>query len=291
MSDYQTTPAKTADHRSLGFFPLSVGTSLAVEGLVGIHPDLPPPSSMPLKGYDEIWVNLRTLYRNIHHACDAGVQLDITPPEMTTLLLEEMEVLPDMLKEYNGRPFKVTYYYSDYKDFQIRYPHASLRVENTNKQKLYADLLHRSMGMMKQYLKNHPDTFKLYPDKITANTTTNTLILTNIAYDLLAYKNFGKLSLLESHTGKIKPSTQFYTKYYGGRDLPTIPFMVELMQVFGDTELFSPLDIRLRKAILEIAAKREWSAVTTRARVQLGLEELQNPAHKLLMKQIFHSVV
>lgn len=288
MSEATIQQAPTPDHRTLGFFHLSIATSLAIEGIVGIHPDLPPTNKMPLKQYDDLWVNLRTLFRNIFNACDKATQEGIDPPEMTRLLLTEMETIPDMLKEYAGKPVKVTYYYSDYKNLEEKYPYAKLRSDNTTKQMVYTDLLIRSMAMMHR---DHKERFLSFPDLITTHSTTNSLIITHLAYDLLALKNFDKLTLLESHTGKTKSSSMFYTKYYGGKELSMIPFTEELLQVFGDKEMFHPMEVSLRKALIEIAKRRQWSSVTTRARIVACLAELPSALQQFEMKKIYHSLV
>ena len=63
-------PAFTLESREKGQLPISIASSLAIESALGImesdEPGYKPPASPPLLDYDAIWINLRTLFRNLH---------------------------------------------------------------------------------------------------------------------------------------------------------------------------------------------------------------------------------
>jgi hypothetical protein len=238
---------------------------------------------MPIRQFKGVWINMRTLYRNIVGAMSKDIAAQISAVEIAQILDEEMHVIPDMLREYAGYPVPVTYYFNNMNKLERKYPEAELRKDSTDKQKQYSDKLG---DVMKVMLAERRDRFKLFDDQLPGEAV-KTLVITHIAYDLLSYKNFGELVLLESHTGKIKNRTLWYSKYYQGRDLAMIPFTEELLQVFGDTETFHPLDKKLREAIIDVATKRHWHSSTSRDRIVDGIKELPNPAHVLKMKKIF----
>lgn len=279
--------ANTADGRALGFFQLSIATSLAIESAVGIHPDIPKPAVIPIRQHKELWINLRTLYRNITGAMSKDIAVQIHPVEIAQIMVEEMHIIPDMLREYTGYPVKVVYYFNNLNKLENKYPEAALRKDSTPRQQQYTQALGDVMKIM---LADVKDQFMVVNDVLPGNAA-NALIVTHVVYDLLSEKNFGSLTLLESHTGRVKPKALWYTKYYNGRDLSMIPFTEELLQVFGDHETFHPLDVNLRKAIIELATKRRWSAVTSRARIVEGINELKNPAHVLKLKQIYKVLI
>jgi hypothetical protein len=285
MQETVVNYANTADGRALGFFPLSIATSLAIESAVGIHPDMPQPRDMPppITQYKSIWINMRTLYRNIVGAMSKDVAAAISAVEIAEILDEEMRVIPDMLREYAGYPIKVQYYFNNLKKIENKYREADIRKDNSDRQKIYTAIMGDVMEVM---LAERRDQFMVVDDMLPGEAV-KTLIITHIAYDLLSSKNFGSLTLLESHTGRIKPKPLWYSKYYQGRDLACIPFTEELLQVFGDTETFHPLDKKLREAIITVAEKRNWHASTSRERIVEGIKELPNPAHVLKMKKIF----
>lgn len=283
MADTTTNFSNSADGRAVGAFQLSIATSLAIEAAVGIHPDLPKPSYPPIKDYKTLWVNLRTLFRNIMGALPKGIADTITPSEIAQIMHEEMQVIPDMLSEYKGQPVKVEYYFNTMKNVETDYPQASIRMDSTPKQKIYTQMLKDVMTIFNRDVK---DTFVVHTGKM-PTVTEKTLIITNIPHDLLMVGTPNLMHLLESHTGKIKPRALWYSKYYKGRELSHIPFTKELIQVFGDNETFHPMDSRLKSAIMELAEHRKWSSVTTRDRIVAGISELKNPAHVLKMKQIY----
>jgi hypothetical protein len=284
--EYQTQVANSADQRTLGFFQLSVATSLAIESAVGIHPDAPNRDSMPtlpVRNFKEVWINLRTLYRNIVGAMAKDIAESIDVMSLVQIMVEEMRIIPDMLHHYNGSPVKVVYYVNNLNRLENKYPEASLRTDNTPRQQQYTQMLKDVLTVM---IREIPETFLVVDDAL-PGAGANALIITHIVYDLLSAKNFTNLMLLESHTGRIKSKALWYTKYYQGKTLSMIPFTEELLQVFGDHETFHPLDKNLRAAIIELANHRQWSSVTTRARILDGINELKNPAHVLKMKKIY----
>jgi hypothetical protein len=287
MDDNKVNYANTADERALGFFHLSIATSLAIEAAVGIHPDLPKPPMMPIRKFDEVWINLRTLYRNIMGAMSKDIAATINVANIAQIMAEEMGIIPDMLREYAGKVVPVKYYFNNLKRIESKYPEAEIRKDVTSKAQQFTQTLG---DVMKILIREIPETFTVVDDKLPGSPG-KTLIITHVVYDLLSESNFGSLTLLESHTGKIKPKALWYSKYYNGRDLSMIPFTEELLQVFGDIETFHPLDVRLRKAIVELATRRNWSSVTTRARIVEGISELPNPAHVLKLKQLYKVLV
>lgn len=272
-------------HRVKGQFPLSIATSLALESAVGIHPDIyPQPHEPPILKFTELWVNLRTLFRNFFNSLPKGLSETITPKEVYEGILEEMEIIPDVLRHYlDRRTPKVTYYLSKYKDLSKHYPKALLRTDTTEKQLHYSQLQDAVMTAFRHHQK---DRFMEFDLKLKGSHAGRTAIITHYAYDLLSHKEFSGLTLLESHTGAFKPSSKWYTKYHGGTGLAMMPFREDLIQVFGDAEIFKPMGISLRKALIEIATKRHWSSVTSRAAIETGINDLDDKAHKTLMQSI-----
>jgi len=274
-------------HRVKGQFPLSIATSLALESAVGIHPDIyPQPHEPPILKYTDLWINLRTLFRNFFNSLPKGLSETITPKEVFDGILEEMEIIPDVLRHYLDRKApRVTYYLSKYKDLSKHYPKALLRSESTptDKQTRYNELQEAVMTAFRHHQKDRFMEFDLH---LKGSRAGRTAIITHYAYDLLSHKDFSGLTLLESHTGAFKSSSKWYTKYHSGTGLAMIPFREDLIQVFGDAEIFKPMSVSLRKAIIEIATRRHWSSVTSRATIESGINELKDPAHKTLMQSV-----
>ncbi len=64
--------------------------------------------------------------------------------------------------------------------------------------------------------------------------------------------------------------------------------MEGLLPVFGDNELFKPLNKESREAIIEIAKQYRWSAITSHDKVIYGIDHLKNPYLRTIVKSFFH---
>jgi hypothetical protein len=124
------------------------------------------------------------------------------------------------------------------------------------------------------------------PLKLHPKVKTNALIITHIAYDLVAHKEFKQLTLLESHTGSFKQQAQWHTKYLNGKELPMIPFREDMLQVFGDSETFRPMDPKMRKEVVEIATRYNWNATTKLEKIRYGISQLNNPYAREVLSAI-----
>ena len=81
-------------------------------------------------------------------------------------------------------------------------------------------------------------------------------LLTHIPLDLFVASRIRNVSLIESYTGKIKPSTEFKFKIdKDGR----LPFQPSALVVFGDDILIKPMVMhKKRKDLLEEAERDKW---------------------------------
>jgi hypothetical protein len=268
--------------RVMGKYPLSIATSLAIEGAIGEHPDHPTGKN-ELVLYNEMWVNLKTIFRNLYNSVDR--ELVATVPY--NVLYEQVEVEADQLQrviesETNSQ-MKVVFYVSDYSGMDRVYPYGHLRGDVTPLQKAYTSAM---VGSIAPYVRNHKDDLKTFKLKITDSSNKKIMILTHYPFDLLC-KGLKELVLLESHTGAVKHKYQWYTKYLNGSEIPTIPFNEQFIQVFGDKEHFRPMSIGIRKAILELATEYNWSQVTTREKLVYNIGLLKDHFLKDNLLQLF----
>lgn len=265
--------------RMTGQFPVSIATSLALEAGLGIHPEIES-KTVRFSEYNEFWVNLRTVYRNMMGAMEG----DASSMVLGQFVAEEMQREMDRIQDIVAPAMKgrVVFYVSNYKDVEKKYPNARIRVDNTQKQKIFRKTMTDAIQHL-LFLEKPPahtkevSRIKVFDLALKPEVQLKTLILTHIPYDLLSAKHFGSLDLLESHTGHIKGRAQWYTKYYNGKELLKIPFREDLIQVFGDNELFHPYPIEQRKELLEVANKYNWSSLTTTEKIRYGIDMIRNP--------------
>lgn len=268
--------------RTLGQLPLSIATSLAIETIIGIHPENKV-TKLPILEYNQLWINLKTLFRNFEGALHK--ESSTTTKETADGLLEEIDKIKEIISEYSNGKTKVIFYVSNYKDMESAYKHASIRGDTTVLQKDMTDRYKKSIGYVLKTHEHDPD-FRVFDRKLKGDKLSDVLILTHIPYDLISYREFHKLVLLESHTGKLKEKSLWYTKYLNGSNLAIIPFREDLLQVFGDKETFKPMNIDVRNDIIALAEKYRWSSATTTDKIRYGINTLLNPYAKEILNKI-----
>lgn len=274
--------------RTTGQYPLSVATSLAIESAMGIHPEIEVKVA-PIKQYAELWINLKTLYRNMMGALQGdAAQLVLGIPVGDEMQLEMDRIDSIIASEADC---KVQYYVCNYSRMEQRFPNASIRVDSTARQKQFT----RTMKEAIQHLlmlethpadQQHASRVKVFDVTLKPVRKVKTLMLTHVPLDLCSEKHFGELALLESHTGAIKEKAQWYTKYQNGKDLARIPFREDLLQIFGDHELFHPYPIENRRQLLAIADKYNWTPLTTTEKIRYTIDFLLNPYLKEKLKSM-----
>lgn len=273
--------------REVGQYPLSVATSLALEGATGIHPDHDPKvKKAPLLEYGELWINLRTLFRNFMGALPRDVQGGVVPRQLDEGIRDEMDQIKRIVAEFTHNKCKVVFFVSNYAGMKEKYPHAKLRGATTDKQQEYMEIKNQTLELLLKSLEQQGgEDIRVFKLKLFPQQQAKTLIFTHFAYDLLSWKAFSSLDLLESNTGNVKKRPQWYTKYQNGRELSMIPFREDFIQVFGDSRTFFQMPIKIRKQVIELATQYNWSAVTTDDKIRQNIGQLKDlDTRKLLLE-------
>lgn len=258
--------------RPTGHYPLSIATSLAIEGAMGIHPDHPVGPNT-LRDFSHFRANIKSLFRNYYDAIGKENIPLADPQELVSGFHQELVHYGEVVFAESGFKEHVGFYLCDYLGLERRFPHAILRVDSTPNQVLYSKTLKFVIG---EILKADKEIAKVYSLKIEEpRTSGKTLIHTHLPYDLTT-RSFDSLFLLESHTGAIKSRNLWYTKYYRGKELAQIPFREDFLIIFGDSHMFSPIGQAYRKTLMELAEKYGWSFATTREKIIYSLDSLKD---------------
>lgn len=273
--------------RDVGQLPISIGTSLAFEGLLGIHPQKPEQPTN-VKTIQQVWVNIRTLARNLFEAMPTEKALGIDFTAAVGVLLTEVQTIQIALTQY-GCSSKVRFYLASKDAVKWTFPKAKFKEAKTPKQiayvmferfvciELYQQMKALNIDVMEIDAKPKPG------EGIVA-------ILTHYPHELLWKPQFSRLLLLESHTGKLKTYNTWYTKLTGlkgkGVDCP-MPFTEFTIQVFGDGQTLEGQALSIRKELKELATEKKWTGITTPDKVYHGImngsKELKD-LYKLLRK-------
>ena len=278
--------------RTTSGFPVSISTGLALESIFAprqsvYDPERKPPIKIDISKYQEFWINVSTLFRNMVSASNREVVLNHSLREICSVLEQEMEVINSLLSHEGNNICQPVYYIADYRLVTRGLHHSiKLREESTVAQKAISTLLEK---VENELTNKHKDYIRVFKPDIKPNKSIDALILTHMPYDLLSHKHFHTLDLLESNTGKLKKKYEWNSKYYpvGKSTMTHLPWLKLLLMIFGDKPLIHPSIFKLRDAILQTSVKRGWTPMTTRDKVILDLElELKEPMLLAILRSI-----
>lgn len=264
-------------NRTLGAYPLSIGTSLSFESIAkGPNPPYDPlrpiPDNVDISKYNRFYVNVATLCRNIVGSLSKEDLILTTAAELAAVMSFEMDTICEIINEHSHGRCTPEFYACTY-ETQYRKQSQNAVQLRKDKTELQVRATERFNAAMKLVIRDN-DYVITADDSIKLEASSTVLLLSHVAYDLLSYKKCRRLDLLESHTGKLKPRQLWYTKYHKvpGYELNTLPFTEKLLKIFGDSVLFVPMDVRFRKLILETSVARKWTPLTTEAKIQADLD-------------------
>lgn len=269
-------PGGTFHERATSGFPLSIGTALAFESIFKpIQPVNDPNRQLPepvkLENYDECWINLSTLYRNLLSSVKPEVWLHANTESIVSTLLNEIEIIQALFQNEGMNQVSPVFYHTSYDGYR-KNPKIGvlLREPNTDQQKVYSQKFNDAF---KKMLKLTDDILQ-YDQTINPPRKVRVLMITHQPHDLVNYNHFSHLDLLESHTGVLKPRVRWNTKYcpIANENLFHLPFNRKLLLVFGDRVLIQPMPIKFRKTVLESSFKRNWTPMTTLDKINMDLE-------------------
>lgn len=275
----------TNNDRELGEFGLSIATDLAVAGSMGMHPDNPLPKR-PVDDYEEVWFNLATLVRNAFEAYSTEDKRRLDSQHVIDDVSEEIRAIPSIYRQVlpDDKQVVVRVYYNNYEKVGRELTRAFARTMKTELQKITFAIM---QDAIKGVIENFPEEIDQYAFTLKGNHG-KVLLSTHQPVDLLSKKHFRTLGLLESHTGKVKDSSLWYTKFGKDPDLKRIPFDKAMIQIFGDgNNLLSMYPVKVRRKIIEISKDKRWTHMTTREKVVSNIRSAKETELMLLINDAY----
>lgn len=256
--------------RKYGSYPVSIASSMAMEGLLHVGEYADKKGESLIKDYQALFLNLRTLFRNAFYAFEENRER-LTADVLKTCIEEDIENIK--AAALAAAPSMVcVFYLCEYHTVNKVFPKGDFRNATTPNQIFYNSV---EQDVYKMFLKEEPRREDFLVFDVFPKGDKNTLILTHYPADLLAVKEFPKLALLESHTGEVKGQLQWNTKMYNKPE--RIPFNKGFLTLFGDGAMFHPQDRKVRNVVLKTAEKYSWHADTTMDRIYNGLKLANEP--------------
>lgn len=269
--------------REMGQLPVSIGTSLALESVTGILPEHET-DDPDIHKFDSLWVNVRTLFRNIVASIPSDQKVMLSPEDIVETIKQEMSAIEELVNKITFSKVKVHFYVTTLKSFLRTFSKSIPKYPKTERQKFHAALEKVALD----YFIDNFDAFenlRVFDVKVEAKGG-KSLIMTHQPIDLLSRYEFKQLILLESHTGALKGPSLWSTKLTGGKNLIRIPFNKLTLQVFGDGEMFSTFPIKIKRELLRIAEEENWTVNTTTEKMRYGINKSYDPKFKELMFEL-----
>jgi len=242
---------------------VSIGTAIPLELMLAdnIH-----------KGYEFIYLNLRTLYRNFHGAYPRDQYP--TSKVMAKDFLEELITIQSLITETIPGRLKPIFYLASCSSLPSLITDAKLKVIHTPKQKEYYDLERVVFALA---LKANKDINVQNYNCLVKGNNTSSLMVSHLPLDLISSHLFRKLGLLESHTGAIKLKTEWITKLNKNEIYRNIPFNILSIQILGDNNnQFQSMGTKFTKYLVQLATDHNWNANTNMAKVQYDIRKLND---------------
>lgn len=266
-------PGSSLYDRLTSSFPISLPTSLALESVFNprqpkYDPDRLIPQHIDVQKYQGFYFNLLTLFRNLTSSVDKNVFLTARVDDLVMVMMSELEVIASLCQVEGAGQITPYFYNCTYASLKKLDSRVIIREEHTEKQKVFKD---KYLSVVKELIKHYDIQLT---DTALQVKAPKALIMTHIPYDLLNYKAFKQLDLLESNTGKLKPRPLWNTKYYPlvNQDMSHLPFHKALLLLFGDKALIHPSPIALRRLLMEVSVQGKWTVATTREKLLFDVE-------------------
>lgn len=236
--------------RPMSGFPVSMGTGLSLETLFTPVQEVVDTERQftkleDPKTYSLYMINVATIARNLLSNFNFEELFKINRKDLIEAFYHEL----DFIKlHFLSQSLPLIYYYNTYDSVKKIYSNKDrLRVIKTDKQ----FKVHDMMELCMKALKERNDVMRV-DSTLPPSKKDKVLVLTHIPYDLLSYRRFHSLDLLESNSGAIKSRKLWWTKYYPvpNEDMSFMPLMEYALSILGDGVMFKPSKLKERQALL-----------------------------------------
>jgi len=271
--------------RELGEFPVSYGTSMAILLLADSNSESPSLKEAKVKP-EELWINVGTLFRNLENVIDATIIDKVTAEIAIQVLIEEIRLTVNYLRDLYGDKLRIVFYQSTYEYLSRKFPRAAIKHASTKKQLAYDNLLIKTLKGIQDPLKHliaedftigkkpYVD-YRILKDFPDANYKT-IWVITHHVVDLLGFRRAKEVKLLESHTARLRSKFEWNQKLTG-KKLEKIPFNKLTIQIFGDKGTnFNSMGAKFKNLIFELANEYKWNPSTTETSVKYNLSTMKD---------------
>lgn len=253
--------------------PLSVGTAIPFEERITNGDRIQA---------DNLWINVRTLFRNFMGAYDAPVKVQSVIGEF----YNELTAIDGVCRQFG---INLQLYYPSYKSFRRRHPGAIVKENLTTRQRLEeSDMRVAMLALMSSDLVQQLSIGEA--DVELPGAKGRTWIITHEPIDLLSRNRFGDLMLLESHTGALKEPDKWILKLQrNAKTAPQyahLPFNEFTYRLFGDNSLCESQKPSLKKIVLDLSIQKRWTTSTSLSKIRNDLFSVSDREIRETLKRL-----
>jgi len=226
-----------------------------------------------------LWLNLRTLYRNFWGT------IEDPPSVQHHLMFEEFyaEVV-DLQHMLAQKQVETTFFITKPPEDIVGYfPDAKVKAPKTDLQRIYADSERLVLNSAEAMIP--PESLKYFNVKIVGPQDKEVYVVTHQALDLVSQYEFGRLFLLESHTGKVKTPSEWITKLSTSDKYRHLPFNLFTLQCLGDrSNEFYSLGRSVSTELVDISEKGRWTPNTSLTKVRSDVKKYAKEHRELFTR-------
>lgn len=246
---------------------ISIGTGLALETIFDVPKVFDEDREVvkeDIERHDIHYWSLHTIVRNLLNSFK-GKHKGLEEPDFENMLIDEINLISNY---YSDTSCRMLVHYLDY--VKLALPLNKGKDEKVSKKQIAMEELN---NFVMRFVKKNTKLIEVPIVKLT-KTPKRSLITTSFLLDLSVLE---RCTLLESHTGVIKRTSSFYTKYHkvGKKDLSHLPYSKTLHKVLGDTTYVKPMKLSDRLEALKALEKVNVLASESRVRELLRKTELK----------------
>ena len=220
-----------------------------------------------------LYVNLRTLVRNIYSAAE---RVDVTKENLLEALISDIDMVFSVVSASTLTRTSIIFYVCSYNSLNQIVPYELVKEPRTDLQRKYIDIEGSVIStLLKEHESNGLYEVVKYDVKIPGIKRVATII-THTPVDLLSKSEFASLTLLESHTAKLRGPNEWYLKLTGGKTLNRMPLNLVTLSTYGDGVYVSGMGIKSKRAVTALSEEFNWTPITTRDKMKYSLETLSD---------------
>lgn len=258
-----------------GYVMGSLGFDVATSGIFENWLENPKTVEPYKSKVSQFRINIHTLVRNVAGAIEEEVRSKDFVMEKT---MDSLELIEDAIRDVFPS-VEIVYYITELAYYRRLIPRSEIRVSRSEKIRNLTQMEHEITGDVYKALEELGRTVDRVDNK-KGNIAKTVMMLTHLPADLLCYRYYSDLYLVESHTGNIRERTTFSSKIlpsHRRHNAHFIPFNHMSFQVYGDGgKMLHQASGAVTTAYTNLAQEMKWNYMTSADKIVSDVNRTRN---------------